>query len=669
MKRSNVFIGRELYSCGACSIESILSFYNGYVPHETVLEDTNTTKTGTNAYNIVKALERYGFNAFGLKMGLDNIKKEDLPLIAHTTIDNYNHFLVIYEINDKKVITMDPKWGAKTYSKEEFKQIFNEIVIIARPVRKIIKIKQKNTLKKLLIKNFYNYRTKIIILLNISIITIVLGLIISAFVKLFDIKHVYAYTAIFIEMITIKWLLNYFKVLYEQKIENNIKSKFNSHIIGHIFHLENRYIKNRRVGEIICKINDSSFIIDFFTRLVFDGSIDIISFMLCSILLFIISVKMSLINLSFAIIYAFIAVISARKAYRKEIERIESFNAYSGDLTEYFEGIDSIKNLGFEDMYLKRLNNSYKKYINTYENSIKYNAFMNLIKSCILEIGYIISLAVALNSLGNSLVLYDIIIYSSIYSLYASAIANIMSYIPGYMHIKAIYRSVSEFLDLNSEKNGTEKLEDLNNINIHDLKYTYDQEKYVLKVDDINIKKGDKVLLMGASGKGKSTLVKCLSGYLRDYTGIISIDGVDIKDVSLPDLKKIILYIGQDEKLFTDTIKNNITNGLIDDIKFSHIIDLCELPELIHKKLEKENALILEGGINFSEGEKARIILARGLYKSPKVLIIDELLSSLPEEQENRILNRLLQEDITLIYITHRNKLNYFKKYIDLGKG
>ena len=121
--------------------------------------------------------------------------------------------------------------------------------------------------------------------------------------------------------------------------------------------------------------------------------------------------------------------------------------------------------------------------------------------------------------------------------------------------------------------------------------------------------------------------------------------------------------------MFTDTILNNIVFDKYDEKKFNNIIYLCELNDVINSKHEKENALILEGGINYSKGEKARLILARSLYKNPKILIIDELLSSIPESAEDRIIKRILDNpDITLIYITHRDKKGYFKKVIELRK-
>lgn len=669
MKKSNVFIGRELYSCGACSVESILSYYGGYVPHETVLEDTYTTKTGTNAYNIVKALARYGFNAYGEKISLDKITKDLLPLIAYTTIDNYNHFLVIYEINDKRIVTMDPKWGIKNYSYAYFKSIFNDVVIIAKPVKKIVCMERKKTLKKLFLQKLKQNRKKILLLLNISILTIILGFVTSLFIKIAKADKIYFYIFIFILTIVFKWSLNYFKILYEEKLINRFKSEFINKIISQIFSLEKRYISNKRAGEIINKINDSTYIVDFLTKLVFSGTIDLIALLLGLILLFTFSYKMTLVIVLASSIYMLITILTSRKLYRREMEQIDSYNVYSGDLTEYIEGLESIKNLGFESNYINKLGASYNKYIDDSYRAYKFNAKTSFIKEMLLEVGYIISLGIALLNISNINTVYNIIIYASIYSIFENSLSSLTSYIPGYIHIKAIYKSTSEFLDLKHETSGSKNVDDFKTITINNLKYSYNHITDVIDIDHIKINKGDKILLIGASGKGKSTLAKCLSNYLLDYKGSILIDNIDIKDISLEKLKDLILYIGQDEKLFTDTILNNIAFGKYDKELFNKVIDVCELSDIINAKSEGENALILEGGINYSKGEKARLILARSLYKKPRVLIIDELLSSIPEGVEDKILNHILKDsNITLIYITHRNKKEYFNKVIDLRK-
>jgi ABC-type bacteriocin/lantibiotic exporter with double-glycine peptidase domain len=222
-------------------------------------------------------------------------------------------------------------------------------------------------------------------------------------------------------------------------------------------------------------------------------------------------------------------------------------------------------------------------------------------------------------------------------------------------------------MNLPKDNNNIKKL-NFKYIKIKNLNYTYNYYNKVLSNINLTINKGDKLLLIGNSGSGKSTLVKCISNILDDYEGKIQINDLNLKNINNKTVKDNIVYISQNEKLFVDTIKNNIdierTNNNI-----SKIYKLCMLDKFIEEKPLKDDTLILEDETNISKGEKARIILARALIKKPKVLIIDETLSSISINYEDQIIKNLLAiKDLTLIYITHRNKNYLFKKVINLER-
>ena len=103
-RKNCIFIQKEFSSCGACSVESVVSFYGGYVPHETVLEDTLTNRYGTNALNLIRALKKYGFDSYGVKKNLVDLSNQNLPVIAHVVEEKgICHFVVVYEISNNKI--------------------------------------------------------------------------------------------------------------------------------------------------------------------------------------------------------------------------------------------------------------------------------------------------------------------------------------------------------------------------------------------------------------------------------------------------------------------------------------------------------------------------------------------------------------------------------------
>lgn len=201
------------------------------------------------------------------------------------------------------------------------------------------------------------------------------------------------------------------------------------------------------------------------------------------------------------------------------------------------------------------------------------------------------------------------------------------------------------------------------------MSYSYDSVSANIKNFSYNFQKGDKVLLRGPSGIGKSTLVKCLSGVLDNYEGSITINGIDVKKMGPSKRRQYIVYVGQEERLFRRSIEENVTLGIMDEKWFNEVVKRTRLQGVLEKRVNGRRTALLEGATNLSGGERARVILARALYKKPAVLIIDETLSSVGGELEDEIIENLKSlDDLTLIYITHRDKEKMFDKTITFRK-
>lgn len=234
---------------------------------------------------------------------------------------------------------------------------------------------------------------------------------------------------------------------------------------------------------------------------------------------------------------------------------------------------------------------------------------------------------------------------------------------------KILFRSLGEFLDIPKEREKDNLMDDFIDLKVDNLTFSHNPFSNIIENYSCNFQKGCKYLLKGPSGSGKSTFVKCLSGMYDNYKGQICLNGIDINELSIASLRKYCIYVGQEERLFTGTIWENVTNGIDDKDYFDKVVKITELDKVIKNRPLKENTALLEGATNLSGGEKARLILARALYRRPSILIIDEVLSSVSEDMEKRIVERLLKEDgLTLIYITHRNKERLFKNIITFGK-
>ena len=667
MKKNCIYIQRDSSSCGACSIASVVSFYNGYVPLETIIEDTLTDKNGTTAYHIKEALNKYGFNAYGINCTFDNIVKLKFPVICHTIIDGFEHFLVIYDIKDDIVITMDPRIGKKAYVKGDFKRIFTNQVIIVEPVGKIANMPKKSTLKGLLCKEYILEKKKIILSMIISVTLLVINIFLSYYLKIIYLKKKILFIfCLFIFLVLYKFIMLIIKDNIHNMISIKFQNRLNDLLIQHIFNLKLRYLNNKRVGDIIRRINDLSYIKEWFLNISLNTTLDIIIFITSFFLLYFINGTLWIIVLFSVIAQIFISFITSSYLYKRENSVLNCYNEYSSDLTEYMEGIESIKNLNKENLFRDKIKTKFNFYlINHYDLSHHHN-IITYTKDFLEMLTYLTFTTYAVMFYSKS-ALIDIVVFNSIYSILYTSLSNVLALIPSFIHIKTIFRDSSEFLDIGGEVGTIDFNENIKRINVKQLSYSYDHIHSSINNISFDIKPNDKVFLKGKSGIGKSTIARCMAGIYDDYDGAILLNGINIKDINPILLKNKITYISQNEKLFKGTIKDNITMGNNSD-DLDNILDITLSRDIIVKKLGGINSMILENATNLSGGERARIILARALLNKPEVLIIDETLSSISEADEDKIIKMLLKTDLTIIYITHRDKEKLFNKVIELRK-
>jgi len=174
---------------------------------------------------------------------------------------------------------------------------------------------------------------------------------------------------------------------------------------------------------------------------------------------------------------------------------------------------------------------------------------------------------------------------------------------------------------------------------------------------NLEIKKGDKIGILGESGSGKSTFIDLLIGFLKPSTGEILIND-NQKNSNLLNLTSNIGYVPQNVYIIDGTIEENIAlnKKKKDKDKINNLIEFCLLSNLSNDLKKKQTLNLGEKGSTVSGGQKQRIAIARSLYQNPKLLILDEATNALDEEMEEKLMDNLFnQSDIeTIIIINHR---------------
>lgn len=664
--------------CGVCSLLSIIRYYKGNVPLEQLRLDARTNNEGTTALNLVLASQKYGFDAVGMKVeNVNDIKR--LPAIAHLNLKKgYSHYVVIEKVTKDKIILMDPAKGKVVKFLWEFQKEWSGVVLIFYPKQKIMVLKNDVTLFTIFKKVFISEKNliKIIVLVSflLTIFTIALGYYFQMFNSLYLNKYPINYLKVLVLVFAIftcfKLFLTYYRSYLENHLNKNIDCLITSDFLKHLFNLPLNVITSRKSGEILSRVNELTSIKGLITEIFITYTLDFLIVVITTFLLIRISSKLFLILFLTTIFYLFVGIITKKSIFEKAYQNISIESEFNNTVLENIKMINSIKNLDAVDGTLNKIERKLTHYLyDTYKVNTILNK-INIFKVSCYEIGFFL-----INTFGFYFVykgiinMIDLITFNALLNLYFEPLKNIVDSIPKYSFMKASITKINDFLGVRAEILGEEASTDGYDISINNLNYSYNKYQNVLKSVNLNIKEGEFVLLQGASGSGKSTLCSILNKYITDYTGDILFGTMNYKDLSIKTIRDNIVYVGQNENIFTGSIKENITFGnKVSDLNFDKICKICKVDDVANKKTFRYESLIGSDEGNISGGEKQRIILARAVLKDFNVLILDEALSEVDIKLELEILKSIREnyKDKTIIYISHKKYSNIFDKVINM---
>ena len=683
MKKSLIVLQEGNKDCGASCLLSVVRYYGGNISKEKIIDMTKTTKEGTTFYNIKEASNQIGLIAKSYKVEeIEKIKEITSPFICQVSKNSSMHFILVYKVNNNKLLIMDPAIGKVIMDIFDFNNIWTGYIMILEKVGILPDYKNTKCLNKEIIKVLTSNKKIIIFIIILSIIVTLLSCLISLYSQIIldkvidtEINNLIVITIAFFILLIIKNITNYIRnhllIYLNQKLDIKILLTAFTKVIL----LPYNYYKNRTSSEVLSRINDLSNIKTFISKLIVTILLDLLLLVAAIIVISNINKQILKIYLLVDLLYLLIIIIFNKKIKYQTVKVQEEVAQTNKNIIEAINNFEAIKGLNIEDKIIYKFTKDYTSLLNTKYHIDKQNNIIVLLKDNIMDISILLTNFYILKEImNNSMTVGDYITISFMTNYLIYPVRNIIDIIYDYHYVKSSITRANNLLEVSSEKINEKEILDINgNIKITNLKYTYNNKNIILKNINLFIKDKDRVLLLGSSGSGKSTILKLLYKYLEADRKSIYINNYDINDYSLSDIRKNITYISQNEQLFNDTIRNNILlNREISEIDYLNICKILHIDDIVKDNVLGYDYLIEENGINISGGQRQRIILARGLLKSSKIIMIDEGLNQIDIKLEREILQDIFTyfHNKTFIMVSHRRDNNdLYNRIIKIKDG
>lgn len=665
----------DLKDCGCACLATISKQYGFKVPISKIREISGTDKQGTSAYGIIKAAEKIGFTAKGVKVSKpeDIFSEFPLPAVAHVVIDNkFLHYVVIHRIDKNEILIADPAKGMVKYKPQDFFNIWTGIMILMTPTAQF---KTGDETKGLFQRFWGLVKPQKGFLINIffaSILVTIFG-IVGAFYFQFLIDEIipqnlhqtlHIFSIGFIILSIFKIVLDAFRTQLLIYLGQNIDIPLMLGYYDHVVNLPMNFFGTREVGEIISRFNDASKIRDAISGTTLTMMIDSFMVIIGGGILYVQNHLLFGVTFVPVILYVMIVFV-----FRKPIERVnrktmENNASLTSYLVESLSGIETVKafngedkvNLETEKRFIKLIKSVFKGgYISNIQTTVK-GTVKAVFAIVILWVG-------AIQVLKGSISVGQLLTFNALLAYFLDPVERIINLQPTIQTAVVAADRLGEILDLKIEKGIEEDKKVMpktlnGDIQFKNVDFRYGTRRTILKNININIKAGEKIALVGESGSGKTTIAKLLMNFYQCEKGEILINGYNVQDINLNALRDKIAYISQDIFFFSGTIKENLEFST-SEVDFEDVIDACkraQIHDFINSLPLRYNTMLEENASNLSGGQKQRLAIARAILKKPEILIMDEATSSLDSITEKAI-DKTIKEfskNITTIIIAHR---------------
>lgn len=662
----------EATECGAASLAMILAHYKLWLPLELLRQECGVNRDGSKASCVIRAARNRGCDANGYRWNADRLRELMLfPLIIHW---EFNHFVVLEGIRGDTVFLNDPALGRRTVKWDEFRTSYTGVALHIKPNDNFKPAGHRYNIFRAVATKLADDKAAVLFVILLNFCLIIPGLASPVFTQIFldDIltkKHpdwmfnfCLAMTFAFVISGVMNWLQAVILTRWQRKLTLADSSSF----FWHLLHLPMQFFHQRFAGEVANRVNYNEAIASVLSG---PAAISILNFFVAIFYLLLLlqyDVTLTLIGIFFSSI-DFIVFFALRRHLTDLNMRIQQDAGKEyGTMMNGLMMIETIKANGSEADFFAKWAGYRAKVLKGGQDVALWSMTATIIPTLLGGInGALIMTFGGFSIMDGALTAGMFTAFQSLMGSFQAPVSALLSLGSTLQTTEMQMQRLNDVrnydVDItfkNDIKLSTDAPKRLNGeLELRDISFGYSPlDKPLIQNFNLHIKPGRWVAVVGASGSGKSTVAKIVTGIYQPWSGAVLLDGIDRNRIPRDTITNSLAAVDQDIFQITGSVAQNLS--LFDDsIPRADIIQAA-IDADIHSDIlaldHAYDAQVVEGGFNFSGGQRQRLEIARALAINPSLLVLDEATSALDPLTELAVLNNIRRRGCSCLIVAHR---------------
>jgi len=668
----------EALECGAACLTMILAYYGKWVPLEKVRADCGVSRDGSKASNILKAARSYGLSAKGMTYSATAIRKKgSFPCIIFW---NFNHFVVLNGFKGNSAYLNDPARGQVKIPMSEFEEGFTGVALVFEKTDAFEEGGSKPDTIGYARKRLEGLGGAVAFVMLTAAVTSFVMILNTSFGKLFmdnilsgeNKDWLIPLVVTMLAIAAIMGVASLLNAMYLMRVQGKIAVVSSSRFMRHLLHLPISFYAQRMVGDLQQRQSMNEAIAYTLVGQLAPVIINTIMLVLYLVIMLNYSVLLTAIGLLTVVVNAFLARYISVK--RVNISRSAMANAGKlyGTTVGGIEMIETIKAAGAEIGYFGRWAGYQASVNEASARTTRLNEYLGAVPTIMTNLANITVLILGIWLIVEGMFTPGALLaFTGFLSAFMTPINQMIQLGQTVQEMQTQMERIEDVMryevDVPEEPKdparvtaardalGNDKLSGC--VDLENVTFGYSQlESPLIEDFDLHLDQGEWVAFVGASGCGKSTIAKLVSGLYKPWSGEIKFDGRPIGEIDQSILRGSLAVVDQDIVTFDDTISDNVKLWDNSIENFEVILachDAC-IHDEITRRVGGYESRILPGGRNFSGGQLQRLEIARVLAQDPTIIILDEATSALDAQTEAEVIRHIRNRGITCIVVAHR---------------